>query len=141
MFRIFLDLSLRIRGEPDTLDVSVEIRKLGLHTNLEDRLKFIHENLCAISKRKNIDFDKSVKVLKLLKEAIEILGFNYITDENINNAEKLEDKDEYYDNDIFFILKEVANVIINKKEQHYVNYLNHPRISFTQNILSSSMNV
>lgn len=139
LFRVFLDLSLRIKGIPDTLEIHEEIFKMNLEPSLETRIKYIHKKLCSISKKRNNNYEKSKEGLKLLKEAIDILGYNYITDGDIKMSESLEEKEKFYENDIFFILNEIINVLLDKKEQNYSNYLNHPRISFTQNILSTSM--
>lgn len=139
IFRIFLDLSLRIKGIPDTLEIHEEISKLNLSDKDEMRLKSIHKNLCSISKHPNSYFTKSKENLILLKEAIDILGYPYIKDEEIELLDKLTDNAPFYENDIHFILKEIKEILFSK-ENHYINYLNHPRISFTQNILSTSMN-
>lgn len=140
LFRVFLDLSLRIKGIPDTLEIHEEILKLNLESSLEERIKDIHKKLCSISKKRNTNYEKSKEGLKLLKEAIDILGYNYITDDDIKKSESLEEKEIFYENDIFFILNEIINILLDKKEENYSHYLNHPRISFTQNILSTSMN-
>lgn len=140
IFRIFLDLSLRIKGIPDTLEIHDELAKLDLDSNDTQRLKIIHQELCSVSKNPNVNFDKSKNGLKLLKEATDILGYRYITDEEISLSNKLKNSQPFYEDDIFFILKQIIEILFSKSEKKYSNYLNHPRISFTQNILATSMN-
>lgn len=140
LFRIFLDLSLRIKGVPDTLEIHEEIVKLKLDSKFEDRLRDIHRKLCGISKTRNNNIDKSKEGLSLLKEATDILGYNYITNKDIKKSETLVEIEPFYENDVFFILNEIISILLDQKDKNYSNYLNHPRISFTQNILATSMN-
>lgn len=140
IFRIFLDLSLRIKGIPDTLEIHEEIIKLNLESKDNEKLKNIHRELCAISKNPNDNFEKSKNGLVLLKEAIDILGYSYIYDKEIKLLDSLTKKDPFYENDIFFILKEISNILFSNNDKNYNNYLNHPRISFTQSIIATSMN-
>ena len=140
LFRVFLDLSLRIKGVPDTLEIHEEIVKLKLDSKFEDRLRDIHRKLCGISKTRNNNIDKSKEGLSLLKEATDILGYNYITDKDIKKSVTLVEIEPFYENDVFFILNEIISILLDQKDKNYSNYLNHPRISFTQNILATSMN-
>lgn len=140
LFRVFLDLSLRIKGVPDTLEIHEEIVKLKLDSKFEDRLRDIHRKLCGISKKRNNNIDKSKEGLFLLKEATDILGYSYITDKDIKQSETLVEIEPFYENDVFFILNEIISILLDQKDKNYSNYLNHPRISFTQNILATSMN-
>ena len=140
LFRVFLDLSLRIKGVPDTLQIHEEIVKLKLDSKFEDRLRNIHRKLCGISKTRNNNIDKSKEGLSLLKEATDILGYNYITDKDIKKSDTLVEIEPFYENDVFFILNEIISILLDQKDKNYSNYLNHPRISFTQNILATSMN-
>ena len=134
------DLSLRIKGVPDTLQIHEEIVKLKLDSKFEDRLRNIHRKLCGISKTRNNNIDKSKEGLSLLKEATDILGYNYITDKDIKKSDTLVEIEPFYENDVFFILNEIISILLDQKDKNYSNYLNHPRISFTQNILATSMN-
>ena len=140
IFRVFLDLSLRIKGIPDTSNPAVEIEKLGLDSGEKKQLKDIHKDLCSISKNDNVDFTKSLERLEKLKIALDIIGFKYIYREDIEKAKTLLEKPAEYENDIFYILKEINLILKNTQDNKYVDYLNHPRNSFTQNILATSMN-
>lgn len=140
IFRVFLDLSLRIKGIPDTSNPAVEIEKLGLDGSKKKQLKDIHKDLCSISKNDNVDFIKALEGLEKLKMALDIIGFEYIHNEDIEQAKSLLEKMAEYGNDIFYILKEINLILKNTQDNKYVDYLNHPRNSFTQNILATSMN-
>lgn len=140
MFRVFLDLKLRLKGIPDTNNPAEEIEKLNLDSNEKKILKDIHANLCAVSKNPNTSYEKAVNGLIELKNAIEILGFDYINDEEIEKIKQLKKCEPKYENDIFYILKEIDDILKDKEQEKYIDYLNHPRISFTQNIISTSMN-
>ena len=140
IFRVFLDLSLRIKGIPDTSNPAVEIEKLGLDGSEKKQLKDIHKDLCSISKNDNVDFTKALEGLEKLKMALDIIGFEYIHNEDIEQAKSLLEKMAEYGNDIFYILKEINLILKNTQDNKYVDYLNHPRNSFTQNILATSMN-
>ena len=140
MFRVFLDLKLRLKGIPDTDNPANEIEKLNINTDKKKKLKEIHTILCSVSKDPNVNYEKCVNGLIELKNAINILGFDYISDEEIKRIKKLEKNEPKYGNDIFYILKEINNILKDKEQEKYAGYLNHPRISFTQNIISTSMN-
>ena len=139
IFRIFLDLTLRIKGIPDTGNPSIEIEKLDVNEDIKKELKDIHTTLCSISKADKPDYEKVLNGLLELKKAIELLGYKYISDEEIEKAKNLSLHDIEYKNDIFYILKEINDVLKDTTQEKYIDYLNHPRISFTQNIISTSM--
>ena len=78
-----------------------------------------------------------------LVQTIEELGFDYITTEEFEKVNKLNnDRENYEKKDIDIIISEIAEILRNDKiEQKYKDYINHPRISFTKNTLSTSMDV
>ena len=49
--------------------------------------------------------------------------------------------DKYSDSDIFFIILEIWELLRtdDEKYKNYKNYLNHPRVSYTKNMISTSM--
>ena len=51
-----------------------------------------------------------------------------LENEEIELIDKLKKTEPFYKNDIHFILKEIKEILFSK-ENYYINYLNHPRIS------------
>lgn len=139
IFRIFLDLTLRIKGIPDLENPAIEIKKLNKDKRIEKELKGISQKLCLMSRAKKIKYECALDGLIELKKAIVLLGYEYILDEEIERARSLSSQDIEYENDIFFILREINDILKNSTHKNYVDYLRHPRISFTQNIISTSM--
>ena len=74
----------------------------------------------------------------MLKE----IGFEqYISNTHIENINKIVTRTEIKYDDLFYIIHEISDILRNKddKYKNYINYLNHPRISFTKNMMATSM--
>ena len=73
---------------------------------------------------------------------LKTIGFDeYILPQNIDSIKNIVKREEIIYSDIFYIIHEIANILRNEdnKYKNYINYLNHPRISFTKNMMSTSM--
>jgi len=144
IFREFLDLKLRINGNPICENPGVEIDKLQIENDSKIELHKFSDEFCSHERKKHPSFDNSKIGLKSLKQAITLLGFNdYITNNDIEKVETLLDKNENNSSSIFTIIEIIVEILNTEeiKYNEFINYLNHPRVSYTKNIIASSLDI
>lgn len=143
IFREFLDLKLRLLGEPLNGDPKIEIEALNLDEEQSQILKRNNSAICNCAKDLNANLNMAKEAFSLLVESIQILGFDYLSQEDINRINDIADEEkEYEKNDIDIIISEISQILRNTEvDKKYQNYINHPRISFTKNTLSTSMDI
>lgn len=145
IFRLLLDIKLRINGISSFSNPSDEIIKLDISSEEKDKLQEISNYFSGDLRSDNVSNEQILKGLELLNEASSILGFEgYITDKIINQATKIvEDKIEKgkIDNPKFEMLNLISNVLEKKEEkyQNYQNYIMHSRNQITQTITALSL--
>ncbi len=142
IFREFLDLRLRIIGKPLNGNPSIEIKQLGLDSATARELQKESDILSSYTKSKNIDIIKAKSGFQLLLKMIRKIGFQeYLNEDDEKRALNLSRRDTYSYDDIYFIVHEISELLKNNDDRYdnYKNYLNHPRISYTRNIISTSM--
>lgn len=142
IFREFLDLRLRIIGKPLNGNPSIEIKQLGLDSATARELQKESDILSSYTKNKNIDIIKAKSGFQLLLKMIRKIGFQeYLNEDDEKRALNLSRRDTYSYDDIYFIVHEISELLKNNDNRYdnYKNYLNHPRISYTRNIISTSM--
>lgn len=144
IFREFLDLKLRIMGNPICENPEIEISKLNIDDTSKCHLKEISNHLCQVSRKKHPSLDGAKDGLKDLQKSTDILDFkDYITEAEIEKIESLSDKGENISADIFSIITEIVAILDNSESKYneLKNYINHPRISYTKNIIASSLDI
>ena len=143
IFREFLDLKLRITGEPLNGNPSEEIQQLNLDNPIKEQLQQGSNKLSSYSKNKDITIEEAKQGFYLLFDMLNKLGFQeYLNSTDKDRILTLIARDTYnYDNDVYFIVHEIAELLRRDDEKYinYKNYLNHPRISYTKNMMSTSM--
>lgn len=142
VFREFLDLKLRILGNPLNANPAEEIKKIVSDEQTRKLLQEQSNKLSSYSKNKNITIEESKEGFCLLSDMLNTIGFDeYILPQNIDLVKNIVKREEIIYSDIFYIVHEIANILRNEdsKYKNYKDYLNHPRISFTKNMMSTSM--
>lgn len=142
VFREFLDLKLRILGNPLNANPAEEIKKIVSDEHTRKLLQEQSNKLSSYSKNKNITIEESKEGFCLLSDMLNTIGFDeYILPQNIDLVKNIVKREEIIYSDIFYIVHEIANILRNEdsKYKNYKDYLNHPRISFTKNMMSTSM--
>lgn len=142
VFREFLDLKLRILGNPLNANPAEEIKIIVSDEQTRKLLQEQSNKLSSYSKNKNITIEESKEGFCLLSDMLNTIGFNeYILPQNIDLVKNIVKRKEIIYSDIFYIIHEIANILRNEdsKYKNYIDYLNHPRISFTKNMMSTSM--
>ena len=142
VFREFLDLKLRILGNPLNGNPAEEIKIIVSDEQTRKLLQEQSNKLSSYSKNKNITIEESKEGFCLLSDMLKTIGFDeYILPQNIDLIKNIVKREEIIYSDIFYIIHEIANILRNEdnKYKNYINYLNHPRISFTKNMMSTSM--
>ena len=142
VFREFLDLKLRILGNPLNGNPAEEIKIIVSDEQTRKLLQEQSNKLSSYSKNKNITIEESKEGFCLLSDMLKTIGFDeYILPQNIDSIKNIVKREEIIYSDIFYIIHEIANILRNEdnKYKNYINYLNHPRISFTKNMMSTSM--
>lgn len=145
IFRQFLDISLRINGEPILDNPNEEIKKLFTDTNTIKELTNLSHCLKSLDMDKSPSYEKVKKVMEAFIRSLELLGIhNYLNDID-KRFDSLEDTVKSGEtSEIFEIIYAVLDDVLlndNPKVKDYKNYLSHPRISYTDNILSTSMDI
>ncbi|MGN1324334.1 MAG: AAA family ATPase [Bacilli bacterium] len=144
IFREFLDLKLRLSGFPLNGNPKEEICSLNIEQVKKEILIKNNTKICDCSKDINVTLEKAKEGFELLVDSINMLGFcDYLSEEDRNRVLSLNDESEYTMEDIDIIVSEVSQILKNEDilKNQYKNYINHPRISFTKNILSTSMDI
>ena len=142
VFREFLDLKLRILGNPLNGNPAEEIKIIVSDEQTRKLLQEQSNKLSSYSKNKNITIEESKEGFCLLSDMLKTIGFDeYILPQNIDSIKNIVKREEIIYSDIFYIIHEISNILRNEdnKYKNYINYLNHPRISFTKNMMSTSM--
>lgn len=142
IFREFLDLKLRILGNPLNGNPKEEIKKIIVDEEKRRTLQRQSDKLCSYSKDENITIEEAKDGFTLLSEMLIAIGFDeYISQKNIDLVNKVVKREEKDYCDLFYVVHEIASILKtdDSKYKNYINYLNHPRISFTKNMMSTSM--
>lgn len=142
VFREFLDLKLRILGNPLNGNPAEEIKTIVTDEEKRKTLQEQSNKLSNYSKKKNITIEEAKEGFDLLSEMLATIGFEqYILPNNIDSVKNVIKREEKKYCDLFYIIHEIASILRNEdnKYKNYINYLNHPRISFTKNMMSTSM--
>lgn len=142
IFREFLDLKMRILGNPLNGNPKEEIQQVISNCEKCVELQKKCNKLSNYSKKKNITLEESKEGFNLLVDMLKSIGFEqYILDEHIQNINNVKKREEMDKSDLFYIIHEISEILRTEddKYKNYINYLNHPRISFTKNMMSTSM--
>ena len=142
IFREFLDLKLRLLGNPLNGEPKEEINEIISDPIKRKDLQDKSNKLCGYSKNPDIILEEAKEGFDLLVSMLKEIGFEqYISNTHIENVNKIVTRTEIKYDDLFYIIHEISDILRNKddKYKNYINYLNHPRISFTKNMMATSM--
>lgn len=142
IYRMFLDLFMRMQGIPSTSNPADEIQKI---TTIERKQELLElngeiEKICKDKKSTNKDlFASFIKT----NDFVKILGFpDILCAEDINKLQQFSNDDVRDDdcqsNSLLFVIVSRANRIMqstNSQNYFIKNYLNHPRTQLTSSIV------
>ena len=144
IYRMFLDLYLRIKGIPSNGNPSDEIQLLpDLNNSDKIRLNVLNRDIVGNCRDKNATNKQLFEAFKYTNEFVKILHFpDLLTDEEINklvvyfNDNRRDDKCD--SDSLLFDIIVRANSILQTENEKYVsikNYMNHPRTQLTSSIV------
>lgn len=142
IIREMLDIKLRFEGKAINDNPEMEIPLLNIGNN-EKTLKDNEHLTVKFRKSKSNNFDEAIACIQAIESSAEILGFNgFISNDEIERIKQIEIED-CTKSDENIIVEEIADLFRSNEEKNsnYIQYLNHPRISFTKNMFSSALDL
>ncbi|MDE8036098.1 AAA family ATPase, partial [Erysipelothrix rhusiopathiae] len=143
IFRHFIDLKQRIQGVPQV--TGINIKTLLIDDDAKKKCRDYQSNNISKFKGKDtseIDILEVYKDLVSLQEVLKVLGFPEV----IENS-RLEYIKSILDNGIskdfldpvFDIISAINNFLLRNTDSDIRNYIMHPRVSFTSNLISMAL--